>query len=337
MVNKTKKTPEKIKLEILEELNNGPKTILEISENIGSNWLTTEKFIIELIEEKKVHELISASKSKVYCSYEDPAFYCLPFSKKVRKDTLALLHTISKKWREETGDNIPKTKLQKIAVELVEEQKLERIPVLRFHYGQTLALRYEEKSEHYELFSLTKEQNEFLLQLIDQYNKLSTAEIKLRQYKKENMSLYKEKEENLSLSKISDKNNIKNSLLKLSSIYPLELEDSFELFDKMIYCAINILNLKDISAYQQILTDIFALTWDCLTTEYFLHDAEKWILPERKSLFSQIKNNILNSKITNIENILRELQEELDSLSEDAFEGDTNKSKELQHILLADL
>ena len=55
---KIKKTPEQIKEDILNELQNGPKTISEISENMNSNWLTIEKFLNELIYQSPLSQLL---------------------------------------------------------------------------------------------------------------------------------------------------------------------------------------------------------------------------------------------------------------------------------------
>lgn len=338
MISKAKKTPERIKEEILDELKKGPKTISELSDKIGSNWLTIEKFLNELIgsEDKKVSELISAQKSKVYCSKDDLAFYCLPFSEDIRKKTISLLYTISKKWEKRTGQQIPRTKLQKIAVRFAEESNLEKIPVLRFHYGQTLALRYEYDLENYELFNLTPKQNASLLQLIDDYNKKTLSKIKEIQYEKEGMEIYKEKEiKQKECLNNFEKEKFKEFILTLSAYYPFELEESFEVFDKMVYCVVNILNLKNSEEYQNKLKEIFTLTWDCLTTESFFYDAQKWISSGKLDLFNQIKKNVLNSKILNVENILIDFQEEIESLSDEEFdESDDEKSDKLLHLLL---
>jgi DNA-binding transcriptional regulator YhcF (GntR family) len=77
--------------------------VAELADKIGSNWITTEKFLSELIQEKKVIEIISASKSKVYANITDLAFFYLPLSDDVRNKTLGLLSTISVSYKEKTG------------------------------------------------------------------------------------------------------------------------------------------------------------------------------------------------------------------------------------------
>jgi len=336
---KVKKTSKQIKEEILNELRNGPKTISEISENINSNWLTIEKFLKELMkeEDKKIYELISAPKSKVYCSSEDLAFYCLPIKEEVRKNTLDILHTISNTWREKTKQEISRTKLQKIAVKLVEEENIEKVPILNFHYGQTLALRYENNLTCNKVFNFDSKQKTKLLFLIGKYKDWPAHKVQLEQYEKQGMEFYQEKEkiDFLALDKLGD---LKKSILKLSSLYPIELEKSFEVFDKFVYCFINIINLKDqeeLKSYLIKVKEIFALVWDCLTTEHFFYGAEDLILEEKKELFYQIKSNQLNSKLTNIETVLNELKEDLDTLPEKSFKDSSNeKSRELLHSLL---
>jgi len=340
---KVKRNPEKIKEEILNELKKGPKTISEISENMNSNWLTIEKFLNELMrgKEEKIYELISATKSKVYCSNEDLTFYCLPIKETIKDKTLTLLHTISTIWKENTGQEISRTKLQKIAVQLVEEGNIEEVPILNFHYGQTLALRYENNQTSHRSFNLNSKQKTILLQLIKKYKNWSAHKVQLEQYKKQGMEFYLEKEtKTINSFNMADFEKLKESVLKLSSFYPIELEKSFEIFDKFIYCTINILNLKskeELKNYLTQLKEIFTLLWDCLTTEYFFYGAENIIIEEKKELFYQIKSNQLNSKIRNIEIMLNELKEEIDNLSEESFKDFSNeKVQKLLHLLLSD-
>ncbi len=336
-----KKTPEQIKNQILDELSLGPKTISELSDKIGSNWLTIEKFIRELMnsEDKKVCELISASKSKVYCSRDDLAFYYLPFPEAVRENTLALLHKISEVWKEKTNqNNIPKTKLQKIAVELIEEGNISSVPVLKFHYGQTLALRYEENMATYETFNLTPKQNVLLLQLINKYKNWFSNKVQSEQYKKKGMEFYKAKEELLEAFSNKNKEEIIKKILELSVYYPSELEETYELFDKFEYCSINILNInkdKEREEYINKLKEIFSIIWDVITTSYFFYEAEKYIKQDKKELFNYIKLNTLNTKIFNVSSIVNDLKSEVDAIPlEEINMKSSEKSKELLNRLL---
>lgn len=342
MVDKIKKSPDNIKNEILNQLKSGPKTISEISVNINSNWLTTEKFLEELKNDKKIFELISSPKSKYFSSFEDPAFYSLPFSEKTRNETSLLLSTIAKIWKEKTGENPPKTILQKIAVAFVEESKIDNIPILRFHYGQTLALRYDETIQITDEFGIGNTKRDILLDLIDKYSPLSSKEAKLLQYQKKGMEIYLEKETKTAneLSCGKEYKDLENSFLKLSAIYPTELHISFNLFDRFIYCSINLLNLKDNDKkreYFEKIKEVFYLLWDCMTTESFFYDSERYIPENKKELFFQIKSNILNSKITNLSTILEDLEEEVNSIDSNEINSETSEEiQEFLHELITD-
>jgi len=343
---KVKKTPEEISEIILSQLKTGPKTISEISDSVNSNWLTIEKFLKELKEKNLVLEIISSPKMKVYRRYDDLAFYGIPFSKEIRENTHALLCKIAKVWREKVDSPPLKTILQKIAVDLIEESNGEiELPTLHFHYGKTTAVRYEETfEEEGKIFHLTPNQNVLLLRLINEYKKMSSRKAKLFQYKKPGMEFYyiKEKEiTEISLWKKSKGDLIKKletALLKLSSYYPLELKETFKIFDRFIYCSINLLNVnkqEERMEYFKKIKEMFFLVWDAITTEYFLNDSEKWIEPNRRELFLQMKANILNSKLLNIVPRLEDLQSELESINpEDIGRSTSEKSKKLLHFLM---
>lgn len=315
MIDKERKTPDQIKEEILGELDNGPKSTSEIANNIQSNWITTEKFLSELKEEKKIIELISASKSKIYASLNDLAFFYLPLKEEVRRDTLALLCTIDKIWREESdSSSLSRTKLQKLAVEFVEKNNLqERIPVVRNHYGQTLALRFEGGCTAKQ-FPLNQDQRNVLIDLIKKYISISSTDARLMQYEKPEMTFYAKKEKLLNDFSKNILKNTESNFLDMLAEYPSELLQSFNLFDSGVYCVINALNLDSKSKYLSNLKEIFSLIWDCLTTEAYFYDIQVKINPEKKELFDQIKSNYLNAKITNVLHVLEELENEINSV-----------------------
>jgi hypothetical protein len=344
MKEKIRKTPEEIKNEILSQLKSGPKTIAEIGENIGSNWLTTEKFLNELKDEGKISELVSSPKMKIYKRIDDLAFYGLPFSEKIRNNTASLLFTIADKYQADTKKSPSKTIIQKIAVEFIEKSDgvLKEIPVLKFHYGKTLALSYDESFKNeYKLLSLTSTQKILLSKLIDEYKDMSSHSAQLKQYQGEDMIFYKIKEENFVKSLLTpDYKNIENSLLKLSIYYPIELENTFELFDRFIYCSVSLLNLStenERKYYLSKIKEIFYLLWDTITTNYFFFDAEKHIESNKKELFNQIKINILNSKMTNLTSLIDDLESEVNSINPEKISKESSdKSQKFLHELLED-
>lgn len=344
MITRNKKTSEEIKSDILSQLKDGPKTTSEIGENINSNWLTVEKFLKELKEKGEVMAIISSQKMKVYRRTDDLTYYGLPFSKEIRDRSSSLLFTIARRWKNETGTYPSRTMLQKVAVELIEDsnEQLRDIPILRFHYGQILAVRYDESfKKDYKILNLTPKQDLALSELINKYKNFSSGKAQLEQYKKESMKFYYEKEANL-IKTFSDKDydNIEKSLLKLSVYYPDELKETFELFDKFTYCSVILLNLTDEKEKLEALNkikEVFYLLWDTITTNCFFYDSERHILEDKKELFNQIKSNVLNSKISNVYSVLEDLKSEVDSINPANLKiSDSDKSKEFIHELLED-
>lgn len=347
-----KKTPLEIKGEIMAQLNEGPKNIAEISEAIGSNWLTTEKFINELKKEGKVKEIVSL-KSRVYASNEDPAFYHLPFPKDVRHKTLMLLSAVAEAWKKQTGQNPSRTIVQKIAVEFIEKSEKEEkvnIPVLRFHYGQTLALKSDNVGDNINNtvnasangiktrvgdFVLTPEKLELINRLVKKYVRVRYApsRAEAEQYKKQGMKFYDVKNKVTRL--FSDefgpdkRKELENEITKMLAFYPVEFEEGFDLFDKFVYCAINLINLKDKKlrmGYIEKLKEAFYFLWDYVTTGLFFYDAESWM--ENKALFLQIKSAVLTSKQENVLNMIDDLEAEVNSINPEKIDVKISKETE---------
>ncbi|HLC73378.1 hypothetical protein J4416_00435 [Candidatus Pacearchaeota archaeon] len=341
MEEKIRKTAEEIKSEILNQLNNGPLTTSEIGNAINSNWLTIEKFINELKTDGKIIEIVTTPKMKVYGRADDLAFYGLPFSEEIRRNSAQLLRAIVDEWKREKGITPARTILQKVAVELIEkaDKQLKEIPVLRFHYGKTLAIRYEESQiSTYEPIRLSLDQIKILKDLINEYYQKPTKYAKLKQYGKKSMEFYLEKENNLldGLLELNCKK-IEESLIKMSVYYPIELQNSFPLFDKFIYCTTILLNLKENNIkkeYLQKIKEIFYLLWDVITTEYFFYDADKYIHPAKKELFNQIKINNLNSKSSNVLLLIEDLESEVNSINPEHIDVPMDEeSMEIRRIL----
>ena len=311
--DKERKTPEEIKLAILTELNKGPKSTSELAQIINSNWLTTEKFLSELIQEKRIIELISASKSKVYASVNDPAFFYLPLSEETRDKTASLLKTIYERWKEKTGKIPQKTILQKLAVEFVEQNKLEKeIPIARFHYGQTLTLRYEENVPC-QIWKLNEQQNISLDILINKFSSLNTSQAKNLQYEKPLMRFYRNKEN--VLKDFSNKENLKKSLADLLISYPSELTESFEMFDRLTFCIRIAARAEDSEDYLMELREFFSIFWNFLTSEIYFIDLEHFIPEGKKELFFQIKSNYLNMNKNQLKETIKDFENQLIDLN----------------------
>ena len=338
--NKIKKTSEEIKSSILMSLKDGPKSVTEISESINSNWITVEEYLKKLKEDGEVIEIVSSPKMKVYRRTDDLAFYGIPFSKKIRNDTFDLLCLIAKMWKKQNNGISPsRTILQKVAVEFIEQSpEITNIPVLKFHYGQTLALRYEEKliNECDEL-KLTSEQEKKLFKLIEEYKNWSSGKAQSEQYKKQGMEFYRTKEDLLSTFSKNKPEEIIKKILELSVFYPSELEETYNLFDKFEYCAINVLNIekKEREDYVKKIKEIFPLIWDIITTSYFFYEAKDFIEENKKELFNYLRLNTINSKLSNVIPLIEDLKSEIDTIPQKEISTKSSeKSKDLLNKLL---
>lgn len=337
-----RKTIDEIKENILEFLKLGPKAEKEIAEKIESNWATTSKVMNELKEEGKILEVSANSRARYYRRSDDPVFYSLPFSERIRKQTLSLMKDISDTWKKETGESIPKTSLQKIAVQIVKENPNKfDLPIMKFHYGQVVSLRYDEViGQEYEVLPLTKSQHEVVLKYVNKNKKKKSYVLVNEQYKQKGMEFFKVKNELIEMFKEEAKK-IDYKIIELSAYFPPELEETLKLYDRFEYLSINLLNIKDIEEYKiykESIESLFRLLWDVITTEYFFLGAKEFIDEEKKELFNSIKSSTMNTKISNVLPIIEDLVSEAESKEDSEINMKTsNKSKELLHDLIKDL
>src|SRR3989339_728410 len=230
-----RKTPQQIKKEILDFLFEGPKSNNEIATKINSNWPTTSKYLEELKAERKVNEIISSDKMKVYRRIDDPIYYSLPFNKEIRIKTLYLLKEVEERWKKEKGIELSKTALQKIAVDIIKTQNL-NLPILNFHYGMTTCASFDSNNkEILELVTEPKEKEKILEGIKEAFKDKRHDGIayreRLYQYNKYKMDFYLAKENLTKLfilyekdnSKKTFKNELRQAILELSLNYPIKL------------------------------------------------------------------------------------------------------------------
>ncbi|MEK6913812.1 MAG: hypothetical protein AABW47_04045 [Nanoarchaeota archaeon] len=128
-----RKTPEEIKQKILEVLNDKPLNALEISKAIGSNWSTVKTYIADLIEEKKVKEIIFNGQI-IYLKLTEDTYFNIPIKEEERKLFKFIFYNAIQKYKEITGKQIRRTELAKLCAEITTELKLQ-IPIVWYIYG----------------------------------------------------------------------------------------------------------------------------------------------------------------------------------------------------------
>jgi len=285
MVNK--KTSKQIRDEIMSQLMEGSKTITEIGDSINSNWLTTEKFLKDLKEDKQVVEVFSSPKMKVYRRTDDPVYYSLPFSKEVRNQNIYLLSKIIKLWKEEKDSYPNKTTIQKIAVEVINDCKLD-LPVLEFHYGRVTCMNVSYEYDLVEVYDISPPKNsQEIISCIKKISKeeehtgVSSDERKL-QYENEGMIFYLVKEK--LIENFEDKEKTIQNLSELLSNFPMKLEDYYSEFNDFVSTSIALLSIDSNKDNLFSIKETFFSLWDLLTTALYFKDAGKFILPQKKRI-----------------------------------------------------
>jgi len=338
-----KKTSKEIKDVILKKLREGPKAISEISESIGSNWLTTEQYVGGLIKEKQVVEVFSSPKMKVYRRTDDPVYYSLPFSKEVRNDTIYLLSKVIELWKKKKGISPNKTTTQKIAVEVINQCNLD-LPILEFHYGKVTCMNVSSDSDLMEVYEINPPKNSSeILNCIkkiignSKHSGKSKQERDL-QYEKEGMNFYSAKEELIKSFNKNDKEIPKN-FIGLSINFPMRLEKYYSKFNDFISVSTTLLSLdsKEEDNLNKIKETFFSL-WDLLTTASYFIDAGNYIPQNKRELFEQIKKINLNFKSMGYENLITELESELVNIDFSELKmPQGEESKQIQKLILESL
>jgi hypothetical protein len=337
----SKKTSEQIKGSIMSRLKEGSKTITEISESINSNWLTTEKFLKDLEEDKHVVEVFSSPKMKVYRRADDPVYYSLPFSKKVRNQNIYLLSKIINLWKIKEGSYPNKTTTQKIAVEVINNCNLD-LPILEFHYGKVTCMNVSYEQDLVEIYDISPPKNSLeiikCIKRILEKNKHSgkSSQERNMQYEKEGMNFYSAKEK--FIENFKDKGKTIENLIELSVNFPMKLEEFYSEFNDFISTSMALLTVDPNEENISKIRETFFSLWDMLTTSLYFKDASKFIPPQKRELFEQIKKPTLNFKKMGYENLFTELKSELISLDESKLKmPQDEESKEIQKLFLENL
>ena len=274
----TKKSREEIIGSILNFLDEKPLSIQQISENVGSNWVTVNDVIEELKKEGKVREIVATDKIKIIKRTDYPVFYSIPIRKEYKEQTLFIASEIVKEWKKQKNEIPLNTTLQKIAVEIIRNNNL-NIPVLPLHYGlvTAIAIRPEEQiNKNYE-WKWHPEKNIIIQSIKEEIskhkNKASDEED--TQYIKYDLKLFQIRKEIISLFKLGERGDIKKlgeKLAQFNFMLPTDNLDIYNIFDRFIYsCNIIFMSRKPNKNLNEI-RETFDVLWDLVTTNMFLKD-----------------------------------------------------------------
>ena len=347
-----RKTPEKIKEEILLNLRDGPMSTKKLSDILGSNWSTVNNYLVELSKEGQVREIYSKENLKVYIRSDYPVFYGLPLDKEKLKQSLFLLSRIVERWdNNRKGESIAKIPLQKIAVDLITKNNLD-IPVVRFHYGKVLATYFEPRTfkDTIKIYDITNINlsDDVIDKEIKEHSNIAWLE-KRKQYESPLHPEMKIFDLSDKVSYLISKSKFENAeqLIQLFNEillkFPTEENYSqlFEYYHEFIG-AINFIlkstefidaKEEDKERYLKEILDTFDSLWQTLTTEFFFEDIEKYIDKNFLEIFKFIRDNKTKTYYCELQDKLDNLLDYKKSLSLKKIELDEEDKKILNIFL----
>lgn len=310
---KIKKTVLEIEEKIISKLKSGPKTISEIAEGISSNWLTVEKFLKKLKEDKKVKELVSTEKKKVYQLVIGDTYFNLPMNQVQRKKFRTLFNLILQTYREK--NKIPtKTHLSKCAVEIIrnKDSELGDLPVIWYLYGM-IPLMVADPLENYseEIHLENKKGIKKIIQVyINKNHNLLSKELDKQQHKEYGEELYQLADKFKDIIKKDTFEGALNILNKFYIACPID-EDFPEVFDftDRFFSTLNKLsNFVNIKEYKKEIRSTFDSLWNYIATYKCYQSVEKLkIIPNKELLLEFYIGNVLEARKTCFEESFSEL------------------------------
>ncbi len=312
---KNKKTSLEIKENILTELKKSPKTVANIGEAISSNWITTEKFLKELKEEKKVKELVSTEKKKVYQIITGDTYFNLPLTDEQRRRFRTLFYLILKTYSK-NNKTPTKTQLSKCAVKVIKNPNLElsNLPVIWYLYGM-IPVMVANPAEKYTEETHFKDEIK-IVKIIEVYRnenfEKSSRQIDKKQHEELGDELYK-LADHFSREINSDRFNqdkILDILNKFFIACPIDKEfmEVFEFTDKFVSTIDKLSNFVNLEKYKKEIISTFDSLWKFIATYKVYESINKLrILPSKEIILEFYVGNILEIRKTCFEESFSEL------------------------------
>ena len=337
----TKKSRQETIESVLNFLDEKPLSIQQISEKVGSNWMTINEILEQLKAEGKVKEVVSTDKIKIIKRTDYPVFYGIPISKQYRDKTLFIASEIVKEWKNYYKGEMPlNTTLQKVAVEIINKCNL-NLPILPLHYGLVTALAIKPEEQKDKIYEWTGHpEKTIIIEAIKkevQKHKNKALDEEDAQYSNYDLKLFKARKEIVSLLKHCENIDIKELdglLFKFYFLLPTDNLDVYNLFDKFLSCCTIIFISKEPKKNLHEIRETFVILWDLITTSMFLKEARKFISPEEMPLFELIKSFHLNSKMCTTEERISNLESIASSINPDDLDVPMDEdSIEIRRIL----
>lgn len=328
-----KKSREEIADSILNFLDEKPLSIQQISEKVGSNWMTVNEILEQLKIEGKVKEIVATDKIKIFRRTDYPVFYGVPIAKKYRDETFFIMCEVVKKWKE-TKQGFPlNTTLQKITVDVIKKGNLD-LPVLPLHYGLVSAIGAKPQTliesdtqEYCRNLKVSFDRNAILTiigdQVKDHENNASNEED--NQYNKYELNFFKLRKSFVKLFKKEiDSEKLEKILLDFTLEFPSGNSEIYNLFDRYLHSSIVLLNSNKKEENIQEIKETFDLLWDLATAGIYFNEVRRFVLPDDLSLFELIKTFHLNSKLTTVDERVSNLESASDNVAPEELNVSTD-------------
>ena len=128
-----RKSPVEIKQKILEALNNKPLNAQEISKLINSNWSTVKNYVEELVNEKKIKEIVFGGQI-IYQKIIEDTYFSIPIKEREREMLKFIFYNAIQSYKEIMGKPLRKTELAKLCAEINTDLNL-NLPIVWYIYG----------------------------------------------------------------------------------------------------------------------------------------------------------------------------------------------------------
>ncbi len=189
-----RKTPQKIKEEILSQLEKQPLSVEQLRKNIqDSNWATINKYLEELKKENLVREIVSTGKIKIYQKVMGDTYFDLPITEEQRKKFHTLFSMIINEYKKR-GKIPTKTHVAKCAVHVIDNKDagLEDLPIVWYLYGM-MPLMAIDTSEQYQKESKLpheKKVQNLIIEFIKENRNKKSSQIQKEQHRKYKEEMY---------------------------------------------------------------------------------------------------------------------------------------------------
>ncbi|MFC1728215.1 winged helix-turn-helix domain-containing protein [Nanoarchaeota archaeon] len=303
--------------QIFDILKQGKYNILQISKKTNINWQTVKNTLYTLENMGIVKK--EDKKNKIYYSLKNPELNTntlLGLPIKQEKETKQIAKRIIELWKEQTGENINKTFLQKILVKTIKKENL-KIPYGWYLFGQCTVLKLDPNQIEEDSI---KTYDETINATIKEYKDLpNTAELRSKHYKEENNVLYLDRLRIIEiLSKPFDDESIRllnQNLKDLVFTFHGE-EDVIDLLETYYSLAVRIFKLENKEELRTLLSESFSALWDLLALDslyyslkdYYSEEILEYYYNQRKIPFKSTLDEYLSDLYDSIPKEIRAKQ-----------------------------